>query len=125
MYRVEHLRVHLPAPTPSLGGVHGSARRPKETRVSFLDYLKENRGLFIDHRAAPPTRPGTTAQEAADELDEPAIVIGGGSASTMRRRRRPRTAPQGVRFRHIRPAFSPSPYSDPLPYEEPWERVFR
>jgi hypothetical protein len=92
--------------------------------VSFLDYLKENRGLFIDHRATPPTRVGVSAQEAADSSDEP-LVIGGGSATSSRRRRRPRTAPQGVRFRHVRPAFSPSPYSDPLPYEEPWERVFR
>jgi hypothetical protein len=25
----------------------------------------------------------------------------------------------------VRPAFAPSPYSDPLPYEEPWERAFR
>lgn len=94
--------------------------------MSFLDYLKENRGLFIDHRAAPPTRPGISAMEAEDSLDEPLVTGGGGaSASSTRRRRRPRTAPQGVRFRHVRPAFSPSPYSDPLPYEEPWERVFR
>lgn len=95
--------------------------------MSFLDYLKDNRGLFIDHRAAPPTRPGMTALEAEDALDdEPALMGGGGhAAGTTRRRRRPRTAPTGVRFRHVRPAFSPSPYSDPLPYEEPWERAFR
>ena len=94
--------------------------------MSFLDYLKENRGQFIDHRAAPPTRQGITAQEAEDALDDDIAVIGGGGAMTAaRRRRRARTAPQGVRFRHVRPAFSPSPYSDPLPYEEPWERAFR
>ena len=94
--------------------------------MSFLDYLKEHRGQFIDHRATPPSRPGITAQEAEDFLDvEIDTVSGGGAATTTRRRRRPRTAPQGVRFRHVRPAFSPSPYSDPLPYEEPWERAFR
>lgn len=93
--------------------------------MSFLDYLKDNRGLFIDHRATPPMHSGVTALEAAESLDEPAIVIGGGSPAAARRRRRPRTAPRGVRFRHVRPAFAPSPYSDPLPYEEPWERVFR
>lgn len=93
--------------------------------MSFLDYLKENRGLFIDHRAAPPTRPGISAMEAEDSLDEPLVVGGGASASAARRRRRPRSATAQVRFRHVRPAFSPSPYSDPLPYEEPWERVFR
>ena len=94
--------------------------------MSFLDYLKEHRGQFIDHRATPPSRPGTTAQEAEDALDVDIDTVSGGGAATMtRRRRRPRSAPQGVRFRHVRPAFSPSPYSDPLPYEEPWERAFR
>jgi hypothetical protein len=92
--------------------------------VSFLDYLKENRGLFIDHRATPPTRPGISALEAEESPDMP-LVSGGGAATGTRRRRRPRTAPQGVRFRHVRPAFGRSAYSDPLPYEEPWERVFR
>lgn len=92
--------------------------------MSFLDYLKDNRGQFIDHRAAPPTRQGITAQEAEAELDE-SPISGGGGASAARRRRRPRSAPPGVHFRHVRPAFSPSPYSDPLPYEEPWERAFR
>ena len=96
--------------------------------MSFLDYLKEHRGQFIDHRAAPPARQGTTALEAEDALDvDPDAVAGGGAGamSGIRRRRRPRPAPRDVRFRHVRPAFSPSPYSDPLPYEEPWERAFR
>ncbi len=92
--------------------------------MSFLDYLKDNRGQFIDHRAAPPTRQGTTAQEAEADLDD-SPISGGGGATATRRRRRPRSTPPGVRFRHVRPAFAPSPYSDPLPYEEPWERAFR
>ncbi len=92
--------------------------------MSFLDYLKDNRGQFIDHRAAPPVRQGITAQEAEEALDD-STVTGGGTATATRRHRRPRSAPPGVRFRHVRPAFSPSPYSDPLPYEEPWERAFR
>ncbi len=92
--------------------------------MSFLDYLKDNRGQFIDHRAAPPSRQGITAQEAEADLDD-SPISGGGGATATRRRRRPRSAPPGVRFRHVRPAFSPSPYSDPLPYEEPWERAFR
>lgn len=94
--------------------------------MDFLDYLKENRGQFIDHRAAPPTRPGTTALEAEAALDEQHTVGGGGGdPGAGRRRRRARPGMQGVRFRHVRPAFAPSPYSDPLPYEEPWERAFR
>ena len=96
--------------------------------MSFLDYLKEHRGMYIDHRAAPPTRPAMTAQEAEEACIGASVEGGGAGASpsgSARRRRRPRTAPVGVRFRHVRPAFSPSPYSDPLPYEEPWERAFR
>ncbi|MCW2927971.1 MAG: hypothetical protein JWM86_1939 [Thermoleophilia bacterium] len=94
--------------------------------MSFLDYLKENRGLFIDHRAMPPTRPAASALEAESALEEDPVAGGGGTLQgSQRRRRRPRTAPQGARFRHVRPAFSPSPYSDSLPYEEPWERAFR
>lgn len=91
--------------------------------MSFLDYLKEHRGLYIDHRITTPARPSV----AADELDgasaqhaqpaHPGGLIG--------RRRRARIQPRSVRFRHVRPAFAPSPYSDPLPYEEPWERAFR
>ena len=96
--------------------------------MSFLDYLKENRGQFIDHRAALPSRPSTTALEAEDLLEDTMSVHGGGGDSlptAARRRRRARIGPSGVRFRHIRPAFAPSPYSEPLPYEEPWERAFR
>jgi hypothetical protein len=93
--------------------------------MSFLDYLKEHRGQFIDHRATPPIRQGPSAQEAEDALDDVPTVTGGGSSGPSRRRRRPRPEPRGIRFRHVRPAFAPSPYSDPLPYEEPWERAFR
>lgn len=94
--------------------------------MSFLDYLKEHRGQFIDHRATPPTRLGKPALEAELDLDD-APVMGGGHAagSPSQRRRRNRPAPTGIRFRHVRPAFAPSPYSDHLPYEEPWERAFR
>lgn len=93
--------------------------------MSFLDYLKEHRGQFIDHRATPPARPGTSALEAEDALEEHDVVRGGGHAPGVRRRRRDRLEQRGIRFRHVRPAFAPSPYSDPLPYEEPWERAFR
>jgi hypothetical protein len=94
--------------------------------LSFLEYLKEHRGQFIDHRATPPSRPGKSAQEVEASLEHDVVQGGGGASGTAtRRRRKPRGAPAGVRFRHVRPAFSPSPYSDPLPYEEPWERAFR
>lgn len=93
--------------------------------MSFLDYLKEHRGQFIDHRATPPTRQGASALEAEDALEDEGVVRGGGHAASGRRRRKARPEPQGIRFRLVRPAFAPSPYSDPLPYEEPWERAFR
>ncbi|MCB0878957.1 MAG: hypothetical protein KDC46_08255 [Thermoleophilia bacterium] len=94
--------------------------------MSFLDYLKEHRGQFIDHRASVPVTQGITAQEAEETLDDPSLIVtGGGGRAPQRRRRRPRPEPRGIRFRHMRPAFAPSPYSDPLPYEEPWERAFR
>lgn len=93
--------------------------------MSFLDYLKEHRGQFIDHRAATPVRQGITALQAEDELDDQAVQGGGAGAGSARHRRRARSESRAVRFRHIKPAFAPSPYSDPLPYEEPWERAFR
>jgi hypothetical protein len=95
--------------------------------MSFLDYLKEHRGEFIDHRATLPIRQGIGALEAEELAIDAGDVRGGGGVDPNpgRRRRRPRTEPRGIRFRHVRPAFSPSPYSDPLPYEEPWERAFR
>ena len=94
--------------------------------MSFLDYLDEHRGQFIDHRALPPACPALSAAEAAELAGTD--VIGGGADGDHRsgaRRRRARSGRPDIRFRHLRPAFSPSPYSDPLPYEEPWERVFR
>jgi hypothetical protein len=72
-----------------------------------------------------PVRQGTTALEAEEELDVRTVHGGGGSAGASRRRRRPRSESGGIRFRHMKPAFAPSPFSDPLPYEEPWERAFR
>jgi hypothetical protein len=95
--------------------------------MSFLDYLDEHRGEFIDHRASVPLHQGMSAQEAEDIGGHdagPTSVEGGGGPSRSRRRRARQQA-RGIRFRHVRPAFSPSPYSDPLPYEEPWERAFR
>lgn len=98
--------------------------------MSFLDYLKDHRGQFLDHRAAAPTNPGPSAAEAEEaRLDDPhgsgPPGASRGGRSTAVRRRRPREQRNGIRYRHIRPAFSPSPYSDPLPYEAPWERAFR
>lgn len=103
--------------------------------MSFLDYLKEHRGLFIDHRTSIPTHQGLTAQEAEERAHESSTtaagsVSGGGSGGSpgepvRTRRRRQSADPRNIQFRHIRPAFAPSPYSDPLPYEEPWERAFR
>ena len=93
--------------------------------MSFLDYLKDNRGQFVDHRGTPPTGPGRSALEI-ELLDLPDH---GGSASAahapQRRRRARSTSRSGIRFRHVRPMYAPLPYSDPLPYEEPWERAFR
>ncbi len=95
--------------------------------MSFLDYLDEHRGEYIDHRASKPLHQGVPAQEAEDLLADAGFArsVEGGGASTRSRKRRPRYQSPGIRFRHIRPAFAPSPYSDPLPYEEPWERAFR
>jgi len=91
--------------------------------VSFLDYLKEHRGQFIDHRVATPIG----SHRAGDELDtahEDARTSGGGATPRGVGRRR-RSGGASARFRHVRPAFTPLPYSDPLPYEEPWERALR
>ena len=91
--------------------------------MSFLDYLKENRGQFIDHRIVPP-RPRPSSHDAA--LDEPPgdeLDVTGSAWPGRRRRARP--AQRDVRFRQLRPLYAPLPYSDPLPYEEPWERAFR
>lgn len=90
--------------------------------MSFLDYLKEHRGEFIDHRVAPPVGALSAADELDLALDESRTMRGGSRRRGDRRRRGDANA---VRFRHVRPAFSPSPYSDPLPYEEPWERALR
>jgi hypothetical protein len=92
--------------------------------MSFLDYLKEHRGDFIDHRVAPPMNLAAIAWDSDELLEDSSATqaIAGGRA---RRSRRGKAAARGTRFRHVRPAFAPSPYSDPLPYEEPWERAFR
>lgn len=92
--------------------------------MSFLDYLKDNRAQFIDHRATPPSSAGIPVPEA----DVTSGEDGSGGASigaSATRRRRARRSPRGVRYRHVQPAFAPSPYSDPLPYEESWERAWR
>lgn len=94
--------------------------------MSFLDYLDEHRGEFIDHRVRVPLHQGISAQEAEDlDLGHAPASVDGTSTPSRARRRRTRQQPRGIRFRHLRPVFSPSPYSDPLPYEEPWERAFR
>ncbi|MCW2961496.1 MAG: hypothetical protein JWM90_1883 [Thermoleophilia bacterium] len=98
--------------------------------MSFLDYLKEHRGQFIDHRAAPPTRPSISAADLdVIGFDGPAGVPqqaqGGGPGGALTRRRRARTTARSIRFRHVQPVFTRSAYSDPLPYEETWERAFR
>jgi hypothetical protein len=87
--------------------------------VSFRRYLKENRGLFADHRIRPPG-PGIPLDEDAVITDE---VLGGPSA--RRRGRDRRIDPARGRFRHVKPAFAPSIWTEPLPYEEPLERIFR
>lgn len=91
--------------------------------MSFLDYLKEHRGDFIDHRVTPPANLAAIAWDSDELLVDGATSqpVGGGRS----RRRRGKAPTRGTRFRHVRPAFAPSPYSDPLPYEEPWERAFR
>lgn len=93
--------------------------------MSFLDYLKDNRGLFIDHRSEPPASAGIPVPDPDNGamLDDATGIAGTGASST--RRRRARRTPRGVRYRHLQPAFAPSPYSDPLPYEESWERAWR
>lgn len=91
--------------------------------MSFLDYLKDNRGLFIDHRVTTPASPGVAMEIDTATTEDPSTV--GGASARATHKRRTRGVPRTIRFRHVRPAFAPSPYSDPLPYEEPWERAFR
>lgn len=95
--------------------------------MSFLDYLKEHRGQFIDHRTTTPALPCVSAADLEvlgyDAAD--AATQGGGPSGLLARRRRPRTQSRGIRFRHVEPVFTRSAYSDPLPYEETWERAFR
>jgi hypothetical protein len=94
--------------------------------VSFARYLKERRADFIDYRAdhAPAPGPGVPL-----ELDEAQGAPGRGAtraSSTgglLRRSRGARSGdPPAIRYRHVRPAFAPSPFAPPLPYVEPWER---
>ena len=120
---------------------------------SFLDYLDEHRGHFIDHRVRVPVRPAASALdvEAGLEPRTPgehqtgSSTRGGGPGSAGRpngeksgiRRRRAGIAGAGTagtagtrtparqRYNHVRPAFAPAPYADPLPYDEPWERAHR
>lgn len=87
--------------------------------MSFLDYLDEHRGMFLDHRTGPP-RPGIAIDDEAAVPPDPPPLRGGARA-----RRRARHGARRIAFRHVRPAFSPSPYTDLLPYEEPWERAAR
>jgi hypothetical protein len=94
--------------------------------LSFLDYLKDNRGEFIDHRVTPPVSLAAMAWDAPDLPEtDPATGAPATHGSRARRRRGSKPGAPATRFRHVRPAFAPSPYSDPLPYEEPWERAFR
>ncbi|MBC7460129.1 MAG: hypothetical protein H7287_02070 [Thermoleophilia bacterium] len=94
--------------------------------MSFLDYLHDNRGVFIDHRVTPPASLAASSWDSTDLLDADTAAGTPPAGSRARRRRGSKAASAGAtRFRHVRPAFAPSPYSDPLPYEEPWERAFR
>lgn len=86
-------------------------------------FLKENRGMYLDHRHEPPTGPGIAIdadlRTAGGALGSP--LLGGGDT----RRRRRGSPPDRVRYRQVQPAFTPTALSDPLPYEEPWERAMR
>jgi hypothetical protein len=86
--------------------------------VSFARYLHEHRDAFVDLRIQEPSRPGVT-------LDEEAVLhsSSGPSRSSTRPRWRGGGAPEEpIRFRHVKPAFAPSPFHDPLPFLEPSER---
>ena len=94
--------------------------------MSFLDYLKDNRGEFIDHRVTQPMSLAAASWDSVDLLDvDTAAGPPSADGSNARRRRKGASGASTTRFRHVRPAFAPSPYSDPLPYEEPWERAYR
>ncbi|MCW2949211.1 MAG: hypothetical protein JWN41_224 [Thermoleophilia bacterium] len=117
------------------GFLAGASRHPsspdrkEESSVSFLDYLKDNRGAFIDHRETPPVTLAAISWDAAEHPDPDHDAAAAPTRGLRARRRRsPANSSQHAassRFRQLRPAFAPSPYSDPLPYEEPWERAFR
>lgn len=82
--------------------------------MSFARYLHENRTQLIDHRA---TAHPLSRGKPLEPEPEPAADVGTrrGRASTARLALR-------VRFRQVRPVFAPSPYTEPLPYLEPWRR---
>lgn len=87
--------------------------------MSFHRFLKDNRGAFIDHRMPASAGPGV-ARELDDTPETYTRRTGGG---LLRRSRSAQTAVLRRRYRHVRPAWAPMPFSDPLPYEDPMERA--
>ena len=74
--------------------------------MSFLDYLNDHRGQFIDHRVVPPSGGRSSSEQAQLEqvFDTPEDDVTG--SAWPGRRRRARGAGRGsraVRFRQLRP----------------------
>lgn len=95
--------------------------------MSYRRYLDEQRPSLIDHRMKGIRGPGIPLDPDDEVGMAPAArsragasrgllgrTRGGGPALQVRRR-----------YRHVRPAFAPMPWSDPLPYEDPMERAIR
>jgi len=89
--------------------------------MSLHKYLKDNRGLLIDHRMPPPAPPGPGVP-----LDDDSAPAFGAASHPGRKRRSGRSGTRmAIRYRHVIPAFSPSPWTEPLPYESPLDRARR
>lgn len=84
----------------------------------LIDHLHEHRDRYVELGIMKPAGSGVPIDE--DIGGAPPLATGASS------RRRTRSASRAhVRYRHILPVFGRSAWSDPLPYEEPWERAHR
>ena len=97
--------------------------------MALRDFLRDQRGDYVDRSLRAPSGPGIQldpddlvelerARRARDLVDpvrglRRRRVRGGGAGSAR------------SRFRMVKPVFAPSPYADPLPYEERWEQAWR
>lgn len=84
----------------------------------LIDHLHEHRDRYLGLAIVRPSGAGTPIE---DDLVAPAPL----SSARASSRRRARSVSPPIRYRHILPLYGRSAWSDPLPYEEPWERAHR